>query len=74
MCIVVSAAFGPQGRSLITTKPMSTRSRGCARVLKLGTKNKSLIPLDSVALRHFVSLVVSLKNKGLSTKSAKPLI
>jgi len=53
---------------------MSTRSRGCARVLKLGTKNKSLIPLDSVALRHFVSLVVSLKNKGLSTKSAKPLI
>jgi|GEM_PF-5319143 len=48
-------------------------ARMCARA-QIREKDKSLTPLDSVALRHFVSLVVSLKNKGLSANSAKPLI
>jgi len=52
----------------------NTLAHARARVLNFETKDKSAIPLNSVVLRHFVSLSVSLKNKGLSDITAKPLI
>ena len=52
-----------------------TQPRVCRRAWhKLGVKNKSYITLNSVILRHFVSLSVSLKNTKAQSKTAKLLI
>ena len=52
-----------------------TQPRVCRRAWhKLGVKNKSSITLNSVILRHFVSLSVSLKNTKTQSKTAKSLI
>ena len=52
-----------------------TQLRVCRRAWhKLGVKNKSSITLNSVILRHFVSLSVSLKNTKTQSKTANALI
>jgi hypothetical protein len=52
----------------------NTLARAPARVLKSEAKNKSAIPLNSVVLRHFVSLSVSLQYARTKSKAANLLI
>ena len=62
--------FIRQAASRAQAHANDTQPRVCRRAWhKLSVKNKSSIPLNSVILRHFVSLSVSLRNKLENSKT-----